>query len=481
MNDINETLNTSFNNEKYKNKNKIIEEINKWSNSIRNTPIKDLGMKIKILKISIKEFYRVELVSFCELREFQNLSRPFYDTLRLKRNMKEQDIDIWSSQVNKPNNFIEKSFDSEISGSEDVHECPKCNALGEIGCLNCSKNGKLKCDSCNGNGKTVCHSCNGKGQKMCLSCWGKGTVVGIGGIRTTCRWCVMGYQTCSSCQNGYNNCSNCGAQGFITCNNCSGHGRIICPNCKGLKLVEDYYNIHTKFFNIKKEKLLNENNIPFELIDRFSSKIFHKLIFDFQDEKISDNFIEKINNNIFNNNIKNITIESSKDIENYNVNNKKSIKLHQQSIKIYRSDDFIEVVFKYSESSNKKNYYMYFFNNFESVWSKENPINDIVNNYISESKKFLDKGKYKKANEIINKALEIFPFDDYSMEVKAMIKSKILKANLKIGGIIYFIFWVCLIFLSINLKFNENLFIFLVILLHVSIPVAIYLRVKSYK
>ena len=118
MNDINETLNTSFNNEKYKNKNKIIEEINKWSNSIRNTPIKDLGMKIKILKISIKEFYRVELVSFCELREFQNLSRPFYDTLRLKRNMKEQDIDIWSSQVNKPNNFIEKSFDSEISGSE---------------------------------------------------------------------------------------------------------------------------------------------------------------------------------------------------------------------------------------------------------------------------------------------------------------------------------------------------------------------------
>ena len=158
---------------------RLKKEISNWSNSIPNSPIKNIGDHVEIIDAHIKEFYLLKLDTFIEIRQLQTLTKPFYGTTPTEQTIfSENQVDIWSVDLPMPKLFTDFEIDQTVFGSERVFDCLSCFAKGEIKCHKCGGHGKYRCSDCGGRGQIKCSTCDGKGENYCSDCHVHGIVTG---------------------------------------------------------------------------------------------------------------------------------------------------------------------------------------------------------------------------------------------------------------------------------------------------------------
>jgi hypothetical protein len=423
--DINEKLKDAFVVTQFTDKEKLKKELSNWSNSIPNSPIKNLGNIVEITNASIKEFYILKLDSFVEIRELQSLTRPFYGMAPTEQTIfSRNQVDVWAENIQMPKLFSNLEKNITVHGSERVYDCRKCSAKGEIKCYKCRGQGKYRCSGCGGSGQIKCSSCEGRGEKQCPSgCylsngWQNGQVG-----KKRCFTCGgRMYVPCNSCVHGFKNCSTCGTTGQEICSNCGGSGSVTCDTCLGRQKLEDYLNINVKFVTMTYQEILNENNLPDTFIkdlvkdDDYINSPYFRTEMTFLEESFSDS----IQNEIFKTEFISLQKKFHNELNEITQHRTNSYKIHKQRFSIYKIENLVEVIYYYKE----KKYSNYFYNNFNNSFSDQNPIKEITDSFIENANKLFTNKKYSQAYTEILKALNIFPADEKYLSLKKKIVEK---------------------------------------------------------
>ena len=441
--EVNEKLKEVFVVKEFTDKEKIKKAISNWSNLLPNSPIKNLGGLIEIKEANVKEFYKLKMDTFAEIRELQVLTRPFYETVPSERTIfSKNQVDVWAENIPMPDLFSNLEKNQTVYGSERVYDCRACSAKGEIKCYKCSGLGKSRCSGCGGGGQIKCSSCGGKGEKQCPSyCYTRnGQENGYHQGNKRCVTCGgRMFVPCSSCVHGFQNCSTCGMSGQEICSNCSGSGSIKCDTCKGKQQMESYFNINIKFVNDTYSEILNENKLPESFIKELdmSNDYIENSFVKLEEKEFHQTHIESISNKYFQNCFLELKEKSKRKLNSITNSDTNSFIIHRERFCIYRNDNLIEVFFSYK----KKPYSIYFYNEFKNFHSINNPIQEISDSYKSEASKLFQNKKYKSAFKLINRSLEIFPNDRDAQELKQKIKDKVILKNVKRGCLTWLILY----------------------------------------
>jgi hypothetical protein len=426
MLNLNEKLKDSFIVRPFTDNQRLIREINNWSNNIPNSPIKDLGNQIKITESTVKEFYFVKLESFAEIRELENKIIPYSGNQIENQNIfNKNEIDIWDEKVSIPKLFTNSNFDIQIKGSKYICDCETCNATGDIACYNCGGQGKNKCSKCHGAGQKKCSICDGRGEKRCHFCNGRGQIekskYNPNGSPIKyfegCNSCSNGYIPCSSCQQGIQRCTSCAGNGQETCSKCSGRGKNTCGKCVGKRQLLKYINLNIQFISGKYPKILNESKLPENFIRdiNLDETYLQSPFVEIELDKFDKKFSESIDNNIFGKTFNELLEKSNEELNDFS-----DTKIHKQKYSIYKHDNLIETFFSYKG----KMYSIYFYNDFKNSFSNENPILEHSDNIGEIAKKYFDEQNFTLAYSEINSALKIFPNNEkYQILKKEIVES----------------------------------------------------------
>ncbi|KAK8804075.1 protein SSUH2-like protein [Blastocystis sp. subtype 4] len=159
--------------------------------------------------------------TYMEKREYKWKSRPFRGGLIDSCN-NGQPPQPWDVPVQPPPLFEEKTIKVAVPHTEYVQSC----------------------SGCTGHGRTQCKKCSGRGRQTCAMCNGRGYDFGEERVR----------------------CYHCNGEGSLRCKKCDGDGMIRCSTCEGTGNVIMYISLTVSFNNHLDFIVLNEKEIPEEMI-----------------------------------------------------------------------------------------------------------------------------------------------------------------------------------------------------------------------
>lgn len=159
--------------------------------------------------------------TYVEKREYQWKSRPFRGGAIDSCN-NGQPPSPWEVRVQAPPMFEENTIQVPVPHTEYVQSCN-----------NCTGHGRIQCTKCTGRGRNTCSKCNGRGY-------------------------FMGEER--------ERCYKCGGDGNIRCKKCQGDGMIRCDTCEGTGNIVMYILLTVSFINQMDYIVLNQKEIPEDLI-----------------------------------------------------------------------------------------------------------------------------------------------------------------------------------------------------------------------
>ncbi len=202
------------------------ESIEKWFNKIL---FKNRDFDVKNLRLTITNQPTVYIQSqyHCETRQFNRVYEPFSGQV-----LPDKQEDLWEKEPQ--NQFTESEIEWRRFGNNEVKNCHRCSATGQV-----------TCSDCNGKGEVwvTCGNCKGKGQIERTD-----AIVGRGGGKMAGGVVLRKEQ-----------CLRCSAKGtvLITCANCNGGGKLTCGSCLGRKELFFYDSIQGKTTVISKDLILS--------------------------------------------------------------------------------------------------------------------------------------------------------------------------------------------------------------------------------
>ncbi len=492
------------------------ERISQYSNEIPHHDLKNFGNKIEIISVIEKPSYKLSLRTHYERRELKDGIRPYRgETIGVKL-INKSNVEIWSFTGATPEikEFEEKQELYTIVNSQEVHRCSNCKGQGEVTCYSCHGRGEVKCSTCGGTGRIRCGSflgCSGKGYK-------EKTEYSNGRSYTkkeTCSYCGgRGYTDCS-CGNGWVVCSRCRGSGRLTCDICDGQGEIIeflyfndvfqsptkTEEVNNPSLPQDIIsgnsiyiyglldsiksdnsdekserqNIHWDGTNYLDEAQFKQDNplgydawknntkgftLPLENVIKTEEKIsnqYGKIIFEFKNKLIPDAILEATLHVSVKSTFEKL-LSASKNASEFGVF-EKDYKILKQKL-IIKQINVIYVEYTFAN----KNYSLWIYGKDNTfLYIKDSPIQEIHDNYLSQSKDLLENKEYYRALELADKCLLMNPKDKNVSMLKKTITTKI-KGQYLLGGLIGGLFFVPeIIYLIVddkNMMTYENLIAF---------------------
>src|SRR3989338_539717 len=483
--------------------NAIRASISKWSNSIPNHNLTNLGEKIQIVTVYDRPSYLITLKTQYETRELQKGLKSYTGEDIPSKSVTEDSIDIWAYEVPLSDGFADEKNSYNITGSAEVFECSNCDGQGTVVCNNCdgarivtcpkcSGDGEIKCSECKGSGEIKCSECKGKGETRCPiwgGCGGTG-YTGSGNNRRTCSFCKghgsipcnscrkRGYKRCTSCKNGFNVCRRCEGKRVVRCNKCNASGILTCSRCDGYKEIIKYLYFDDILKTGLTVNMIKHSEVPFKLTDRDDIKIIIKegenedekigkevelgktvekgkdneTVEDDDDDEENDQekeekeenlaesllkgspAVEILQKEIPENLFQSLTHETLKEAISELIKSAKSsndsTRIIKQEVKIYKVN---AITVNYAHL-NKQYSLLLYGNNYEKVYTKVNPIFEIVDNCIALAKNLYIEKNYSQALEEIERAIKILPDRE---EAKGLKKQTINRINgeYTIGGI----------------------------------------------
>jgi hypothetical protein len=236
--------------------NQIKQRISKYSYSVPNHDLLDLGDKITITSALELPSYKITLDSHYEIRKLKDGTLPYKGESIPKKLLNREDVNVWTFNTQKDESVKDfeerKEANYTIVNSQEVKRCNYCHGHGEN-----------ICEDCNGRGEIRCRECGGKGKVSCSLCGGRGHISG-----SSCFWCGgTGYTQCSSCYNG---------SGYNLCLECDGKGRITCSVCEGEGQVINFLYIEDSFKTRQFKETTNNKKYPQNMINGEKSNIYNK-------------------------------------------------------------------------------------------------------------------------------------------------------------------------------------------------------------